>query len=264
VWDALVVQAARDGEWWRLPFPAGFDGSDPLDFLRWLLPYAALAALVPAAIAARRPSLVGLLILALGAIAYFLSRADEEHAQTLLVLVAGIAALARPKPVLAAVLALLLLTGAANRTSALLRPPDLAALRIEGAGGTRVPPADADALPKLVAEVQRLVPPGEPIYVAPARSDLVPFNNPLLHFLTRRPNVLHRDFLLQAKPQEQRKIVSALEAAEPKVVIRWLEPPVREPNERGRSTADRTLDAYLSRAYRPDARFGAYLVLVAR
>ena len=23
VWDALVVQATRDGEWWRLPFPAG-------------------------------------------------------------------------------------------------------------------------------------------------------------------------------------------------------------------------------------------------
>src|SRR5262249_50765258 len=45
LWDALVVQGTRDGAWWRLPFPDGFHGSDALDFLRWLLPYAALAAL---------------------------------------------------------------------------------------------------------------------------------------------------------------------------------------------------------------------------
>ncbi|WP_028059693.1 hypothetical protein [Candidatus Solirubrobacter pratensis] len=265
VWDALVVQGTRDGEWWRLPFPAGFDGSDPLDFLRWLLPYAALAAVIAAAITARRPKLVGLLVLALGATAYLLSRADEEHAQTLLVIAAAIAALAtKPKPLFAAVLALLLVTGAGSRASALLRPPDLAPLHVEGAGGARVPPADARDLPRLVAYTQRMVPPGEPIYVAPARSDLVPFNDPLLHFLTRRPNVLHRDFLLQAKPEEQRRIVAALRRARPKVVIRWLEPPVREPNRRGRPTGDRALDAYLARAYRPAARFGDYLVLAPR
>ena len=32
VWDALVVQASRDGSWWRLPFPPGFDGGDVKDF----------------------------------------------------------------------------------------------------------------------------------------------------------------------------------------------------------------------------------------
>jgi hypothetical protein len=263
-WDALVVQATRDGEWWRLPFPDGFGGSDALDFLRWLLPYAALAALAVAMLKARAPGLVGLLVLALGALAYFLSRADEEHAQALLVIAVAVAALARPKPLMAALLALLLLTGAANRASALLRPPDLRPLHAEGAGGTRVTPEDARALPRLVAAVQRLVPPGEPIYVAPRRSDLVPFNDPLLHFLTGRPNVLHRDFLLQAKPEEQRKIVAALERARPRVVIRWLEPPVGEPNERGRSTGDRTLDEYLDRAYTPHARYGDYLILVPR
>jgi hypothetical protein len=171
---------------------------------------------------------------------------------------------AQPPPPMAAVLALVLLTGAANRASALLRPPDLRPLHLEGAGGTRVSPEDANTLPRLAAEVQRLVPPGDPIYVAPARSDIVPFNNPLLHFLVGRPNVLHRDFLLQAKPDEQRKIVAALERARPRVVIRWLEPPVREPNARGRSTHDRTLDAYLDRAYTPHARYGAYLILVPR
>ena len=54
VWDALVVQAARDGEWWRLPFPAGFDGGDVKDFATWLAPYAALVTLVLAAFRYRR------------------------------------------------------------------------------------------------------------------------------------------------------------------------------------------------------------------
>ena len=97
-------------------------------------------------------------------------------------------------------LALLLAVGVANRGSALLRPPTLAPLHIAGAGGTRVPPAEAATLPRVVRLVQRLVPPGAPIYVAPRRSDLVTFSNPLLHFLTRRRNVLRRDVLLQARP----------------------------------------------------------------
>jgi hypothetical protein len=268
VWDALVVQATRDGEWWRLPFPDGYRGSDPLDFARWLLPYAALAAVVVAVLRARRPapSLAGLLVLALGAIAYLLSRADEEHAQTLLVIVAAIAAIARPRPVLAAVLVLLLATGAASRASALLRPPALAPLRVDGAGGTRVRPPEAAALPLLVHRVQRLVPPGRPIYVAPLRSDLVSFSDPLLHFLTRRPNVLHRDVLLQARPDEQARIVDALRRAKPSVVIRWTDPAsaTPEPNRRGRTSGSRALDAYLDRAYRPDSRFGPYVVLVER
>jgi hypothetical protein len=265
LWDALVVQATRDGAWWRLPFPAGFDGGDPLDFLRWLLPYAALAALIAAATRARRapPSLAGLLILALGATAYFLSRADEEHAQTLLVLVTAIAAIAEPKFLLGAVLALILVTGAGNRASALLRAPDLATLHVHGAGGVQVSNADAHDLPKLAARVQRLT--RGPIYVAPRRSDLVTFSDPLLHYLVDRPNVLHRDVLLQAKPEEQEKIVAALRAARP-VVIRWTDPAsaTPEPNRRGRPSGSRALDDYLSRAYREDSRFGAYVVLVPR
>ena len=80
----------------------------------------------------------------------------------------------------------------------------------------------------MVALVQKLVPPGEPIYVAPRRSDLVTFSNPLLHYLTDRPNVLRRDVLLQAKPQEQARIVAALERARPKAIIRWTAPGVRQ------------------------------------
>jgi hypothetical protein len=265
VWDALVVQATRDGAWWRLPFPDGFHGSDALDFLRWLLPYAALAALIAAVARARKapPSLAGLLILALGATAYFLSRPDEEHAQTLLVLVTAIAAIAEPKLVLGAVLALILVTGAGNRASALLRAPDLTTLHLHGSGNVQVTEADARDLPKLAARVQQLT--QGPIYVAPRRSDLVTFSDPLLHYLVDRPNVLHRDVLLQAKPEEQAKIVAALRRARP-VVIRWTDPASSrpEPNRRGRPSGSRALDDYLNGAYREDSRFGDYVVLVPR
>jgi hypothetical protein len=265
VWDALVVQATRDGAWWRLPFPDGFHGSDPLDFLRWLAPYAALAALIVAAARARKapPSLAGLLILALGATAYFLSRADEEHAQTLLVLVTAIAAIGEPRLVLGGVLALILLTGAGNRASALLRAPELATLHVNGAGGVEVTRADANDLPRLAARVQQLT--RGPIYVAPRRSDLVTFSDPLLHYLVDRPNVLHRDVLLQAKPSEQAKIVAALQRARP-VVIRWTDPASSkpEPNRRGRPSGSRQLDDYLQDGYREDSRFGDYVVLVPR
>jgi hypothetical protein len=168
--------------------------------------------------------------------------------------------------VLAVVLGLLLAVGAGNRASALLRPPDLAPLRVPGAGGVRVPPAEADALPRVVALVQRLVPRGRPIYVAPRRSDLVSFSDPLLHFLVRRPNVLHRDVLLQARPREQANIVRALRASRPRAVIRWTDPAsaTPEPNRRGRPSGSRALDDYLATAYRRIARYGAYDVLAPR
>jgi len=227
------------------------------------LPYAALAAVIAAVARARRapPSLVGLLILALGATAYLLSRADEEHAQTLLVLVTAIAGIAEPKLALGAVLALILVTGAGNRASALLRAPDLATLHLAGSGGVKVTNADARDLPRLAARVQELTP--GPIYVAPRRSDLVTFSDPLLHYLVDRPNVLHRDVLLQARPAEQEKIVAALRRARP-VVIRWTDPASSkpEPNRRGRPSGSRALDEYLNSAYREDSRFGSYVVLV--
>ena len=121
VWDALVMQATRDGEWWRLPFPDWFPGGDAKDFLAWLAPYAALVILGLAALRFRRTA--GLVILGVGAAIYYVSRADLEHAQGLLVIAAAAAALVRPKVAGGAMLALLLLVGTANRAGALLRPP---------------------------------------------------------------------------------------------------------------------------------------------
>jgi hypothetical protein len=156
--------------------------------------------------------------------------------------------------------ATLRVVGAANRASALLRPPDLAPLE-----AVRVPPAEARDLARVKALVQRLAGPGEPIYVAPRRSDLVTFSNPLIHHFVDRPNVLRRDVLLQAKPEEQRRIVEALSRARP-VVVRWTSPESArpEPNRRGRPSGSTALDDYLESDYRLEARFGDYDVLVPR
>jgi hypothetical protein len=89
------------------------------------------------------------------------------------------------------------------------------------------------------------------------------FRNPLLHVLTDRPNVLRRDVLLQAKPDEQEAIVDKLERTRPRVVVRWTDPAsaTREPNRRGRPSGSRALDEYLDRAYVVAATFGDYEVL---
>lgn len=289
MWDSLVAEAMRDGEWWRLPFPLVYGGpfdawppralaehvKDVLGYELPLLGVAGLAAAVGALALRRRPgpAAVGLSALALGSLLYLVSRPDELHAQPLLVCLCAllpIAAAARPPralaAVLAAVLALVLAAGLANRLSALVLPPDLEPVHLPGVPGIRVPPEEARALPAMVAHVQRLVPPGEPVYVAPRRSDVVTLSDPLVHFLVRRPNVLRRDVLLQARPADQAAIVAALRRERPRVVVRWLEPASSrpEPNRRGRPSGSRALDEYLARAYAPRAAYGAYAVLERR
>ena len=237
LWEVFVAGPAREGEFWSLPFPLVYDGplrawppgdlaTDVKDLLGYELPLAGVVALAaarahaPAARSARCSP--GLLVLGAGMAVYLFSRPDEQHAQPLLIAACAfvpIALAARPARPLAAVLALalalLLAVGAANRLSALVLPPDLEPVRLDGVPGIRVPPDEARALPPMVALVQRLVPPGEPIYVAPRRSDLVTLSAPLVHFLVDRPNLLEDDVLLQARPAEQQRIVAALRREPP-------------------------------------------------
>jgi hypothetical protein len=295
LWEALVVASARDGSWWRLPFPLLYDGrlrawppgalaSDLKDAVGYERPLLAVlltaGAVLVLGLRRTRPrgaaaaSAAGVAVLAAGALVYLRTRPDELHAQPLLVLAVVLAALAaarggvrRPATVLlAAGLALVASYGVANRVVALLRPPELVPLRLDRAEGVRVPPAEAAALPRVVAAIRRLVPPGEPIYVAPRRSDLVTRSAPLLHFLADRPNVLRRDVLVQARPAEQAAIVAVLERVRPRVVVRWTDPASSqpEPNRRGRPSGSRLLDEHLARAYRLAERDGAYDVLVRR
>ena len=286
LWDSLVAEAIRDGSWWTLPFPLDYDGplrgwppralvEDLKDVLGFYLPLIGVVGAVAVAVRARRgiaPAAAGLAVLGLGALAYLRSRPDELHVQPWLVILCALGPLAiarRRTPaaaVLAACLALVLTAGVANRVSALLLAPPLEPVTLAGVPGIRVPPDEARALPAMVARVQRLVPPGEPIYVAPRRSDLVTLTNPLVHFLTRRPNVLRRDVLLQARPAEQARIAAALERARPRAIVRWTDPASArpEPNRRGRPGGSRALDEFLAAEYRLDARFGDYDVLVPR
>ena len=289
MYDSLVATAADGGGYWSLPFPLAYMGplrswppralaEDLKDVLGFYLPLigAVGGACVAAALLARRrrpgPEVAGLLVLAAGAALYLGSRPDDLHAQPLLVVLCALIPLAVVRApaalrvALAAALGVILLAGAANRLSALLLPPDLEPVRVAGVPGIRVPPAEARALPALVGRVQALVPPGEPIHVAPRRSDLVTLTDPLIHFLVRRPNVLFRDVLVQARPEEQERIVAALRRTRPRAVVRWTDPASSrpEPNRRGRPSGSRALDEHLAAAYRLDGRFGAYDVLVPR
>jgi hypothetical protein len=298
LYDQLVATAVRERDYWTLPFPWSYDGSfhlwppgtlleDVKDLLGYYVPLlivigailAAVATALTARTAERRSWLLaGAAALAAGGLLYLLPRPDEFHANPTIValaiaLPATFVALRRTQGaeralalLAAAVFALLLAYGAANRISALLRPPDLQALDLPIADGVRARPSDARALPPVVAAVQRLVAPGDPIYVATRRSDLVAFNNPLLYALADRPSLLDRDAGLFALPAEQRTIVAALREARPRVVVRWNDPLSvrREPNLRGDPTGVRLVDRYLAREYRLGLRAGVYDVLVRR
>ncbi len=269
------------------------DAKDALGFEVPLLATLALALAaglgVAAAVRARRPdpyrarepgdpegraALAGALVLGAGMLLYFLGRADDSHQQPLVAaacVAAPLAATRAPWPravrlMAGGLLAALLVAGVANRASALLLPPPLERVTLPGVPGIAVPPDEARALPRLVREVRRLVPAGEPIYVAPRRSDRVTLTAPLIHVLARRPNVLDRDVVLLGRAAEQRRVVAALRRARPRVVVRWLDPASSrpEPNERGRGGGARILDRHLSAAYRPAGRYGAYAILRRR
>jgi hypothetical protein len=61
-------------------------------------------------------------------------------------------------------------------------------------------------------------------------------------------------------------VIAALRRARPRVVVRWLDPASAkpEPNERGRSSGVRLLDAWIARHYRLAVRLYHYDVLVPR
>jgi hypothetical protein len=102
--------------------------------------------------------------------------------------------------------------------------------------------------------------------VAPARSDLVRFTDPLLYVLAERRNATDRDHGLIAQAGTQRRIVGQLARARPPAIVRWTDPigSAREPNLRGRPSGVHLLDAWIARNYRLDARLYHYDVLVPR
>jgi hypothetical protein len=287
LYDSLVGTSLRERGFWTLSFPLGYDGrvspsphavKDMLDFYQPLLLVLGLATVALALALRRRRAWIGLAVFALGALSYLLSRTDEFHTQPLFVALAVLLPLTAatatrgrrrrdPLAIAAAVVfALLLAHAGANRLSALFQPEELSTVDVAAADGAKAPPKDARSLERVVATVHERVPPGEPIYVAPRRSDLVTYTNPMVYVLTDRDNAGGRDFGLLTSAKSQRTIVARLERARPRVVVRWTDPlsSEREPNQRGRSSGVRVLDDYLARDYRLLERLHHYDLLVPR
>ncbi len=289
LYDALIGNSLHSRDYWTLPFPLHYHApagaglakaaKKGLDYYVPLLVVIAFGVSVAATVVfwwrdRRAPApLLGLSVMGIGLFAYLFSRADEFHVQPLFVVVAialgviiGRAPRAPAALACTGLLALLLVHGAANRLSALVHPPAATALHVSVADGVQAPPQEAAAIDRMVAIVDRLVPPGRPIYVVPRRSDLVRYDDPLIYVLTRRANPTPEDFGLLTGAAAQATIVSELRRARPRVIVRWTDPvsSSREPNLRGRPSGVYTLDRWIAAHYRLRARLYHYDVLVAR
>jgi hypothetical protein len=279
-------------------WPPGALAGDLRDALRFYVPLLSLVGVGLAALAvalrwrAIGAAAAGLLAFAAGGVIYLRSRADVVHVQMLVIVLAALLPVAAarlwgtPKgaagdgrrqrdggvgrtaliAALAAVFALLGVNALANRVSALVSPPALEEVHAPGADGVEAPPAEARALARVIATVRARVAPGEPIYVAPRRSDLIKVNDPLIYVLADRDNASGEDFGLLAGDAAQRRIVARLERTRPRVVVRWTDPEssAREPNRRGVPSGSRRLDEYLAGHYRLLERLYHYDVLVRR
>jgi hypothetical protein len=145
---------------------------------------------------------------------------------------------------------------------------DRVALDLPVADGVRVRDT-ARSLERTVRFVQRRTRPGEPIYVATRRSDLVTAGAPLLYVLADRPNPTRYDIAapgVVTTGPTQREIVEDLERSRVRVVVRWIDPvsAAREPNKACESSGLTLLDDYLATAYRRVKRLGDYVVLERR
>jgi hypothetical protein len=282
---ALEVQPDQ-----RLPLPVDYDGPFDLNkIFEFLFPslvlaaFAAWVALALAVAARRRPPFSGLALAALplavaGAL-YVLARADEFH---VVLLQAALPLLAAPllatewragrlpgALVATVVLAVPAAYGLDRKAGQILHPPDLARIPVDVADGVREEPAEADALGRLVPYVRDLVPPGDPLFVANPRHDLVRAGNPAVYVLVGRANPT-RHFVMQpgvvTEEDAQEEMVGDLRRSDTEVVVRWRSPLAdeREPNEATRPSGVRILDDFLAAEYESRASFGDYEVLVRR
>ncbi|HSZ14113.1 MAG TPA: hypothetical protein VK790_08765 [Solirubrobacteraceae bacterium] len=268
----------------HLPFPIRYHGSFApralLDFYfplilllsagLWVL--AALAEAVRTRKTTRRNGLI-MAPLALVSVGYLLGRTDEYHllplSAVLAVMLACAAAVERRaalRVALIGALALIALYGLQQRGWEALHPPAEAAVPGPAGGGVQTSPADARALGQLLATVNRLTAPGEPIFVANPRFDLVRIGDPLLYIILGHPNPTRYDVIqpgVVTTAPVQREIVSSLQRSHTRVVVRWLDPAASqpEPNGAGRSSGVHILDRYLAANFQPYATYGYYEVL---
>ncbi|MGO9955356.1 MAG: hypothetical protein ACLP50_05160 [Solirubrobacteraceae bacterium] len=291
----------------RLPFPLHYHGPlKPSKLIEFYIPLILVAGLAlwsatMAAAAARRwasgarsttagtrpparagvvgPTAVGywsLAPLALVGLGYLLGRTDEFHlvplAAVLPVMLAWTAAATAGRALrwaLLVALALIAVHGLERRAGQALHPPPLAAVPGPAGDGVQTSPADARSLAALQRELARITRPGEPIFVANPRFDLVHAGDPLLYIITGHPNPTRYDVMqpgVVTTAAVQREIIASLRRARTHVIVRWLDPRATliEPNGAGRSSGVHLLDRYIAAQYAPVARFGVYEVLLDR
>jgi hypothetical protein len=280
-WAQTVGFAFEEQSLQRLPLPGAYSGGfEPNKLLQHYFVYVLLAATalwLVLAVRARVPlRLWAPVPLAAAGVAYLLARADVFHlvplAAVLPLLLATVAERERRAGhrlalgAMLACLALLALHGLDLERIRLLDSQPEQEIAADAADGVTAPLAEARSLGSLVRYVQARVPPGEPLFVANPRHDLVKVGNPLVYVLADRPNPTRYDVfqpgVITSRPV-QLEIVADLERARPRLVVRWdselADQP--EPNGAGRSSGVHILDRYLERRYEPVARFGDYTVL---
>ena len=299
--DLLIRYPVQDfSHYQSLPFPVDFDGvlntssiggflSDSAEsLLLFYLPLVLMIGLVGAVAAlalrytrARWWQVAGG-VFAIGMAHYLVTRPDAFHTAPLAVMVAVLASWAvasradparggrlRSVGVVAAVLAVAYATVEGIDRRWLELRPERAELRLPVADGVRVARSEREPLERTVRYVRAHTRPGEPIYVAPKRSDLVTASAPLLYVLADRPNPTRYDIaapgIVTSEPVQD-EIVGDLQRTGVRVVIRWTDPAsaAREPNRAGRSSGVTVLDAYLAASFRRVARYGDYELLARR
>jgi hypothetical protein len=276
----------------RLPLPLNYGGPPrPTKLLEFYFPVILLvvaAVCAGALVVSRRDGkddprdriVLSLAPLALVGVAYLVGRPDEFHlvplSPVLAVMLAGAAATERHGALKAALkaaltlgLALIAIAGLERRAGQALHPPAAAAVPGPAGSGVHTTPADARSLRRLIATVRRLTRPGQPIFVANPRFDLVRVGDPLLYVILGRPNPTRYDVMqpgLVTTAHVQREIIRSLRSSRTRLVVRWLDPTASAPEHdgAGRSSGVHLLDRYLSAGFRRYARYGDYEVLVAK
>lgn len=152
-----------------------------------------------------------------------------------------------------------------------LREGPLVALGIPGARSVRVFPRDAEHLRELRAIVDAHVPPGDPIFVAEARNDIVINNAVDLYYLLNRPGATRYYEMHPAVTDTtpvQREIVDDLQARRPRLVLLRKEFKDSELDHFERNlrrhvpdVGSKILDTYLRRHYQQIAVLGRIRVM---
>lgn len=292
-WELLVRYPLLEfGDYQRLPFPLSYDGplnvsspggfaSDTLEnLLLFYVPVVLVVGLVVSLLALglrwRRvgPAELATALFAVVMLQYLLARADEFHTAPLAVMVAitGAWAIARADRRLVAVAAGAALVyvgvvGADRRVRAITAPTTPIASPV--ADGVQAGRAHDEGLNATLRFLRARTEPGEPIYVATRRADLVTSGHPLLYVLAQRPNPTAYDIqapgVVTSAPV-QREIVEELRRANVRYVVRYDAPitAAPEPNRAGESTGVTIVDDELARAYAPIRSYGPFVIYERR